>query len=60
MKSKILGLTLFTITLAAVVYYPSLMAKNADADQLLFIIEPVQEPLHMSKKGDVSSWCLTP
>lgn len=33
MNSKILGIALFAITLGAVVYYPSLMAKNIDARQ---------------------------
>jgi len=33
MNSKILGIALFAITLGAVVYYPSLMAKNIDTRQ---------------------------
>jgi Mg-chelatase subunit ChlD len=33
MNSKILGIALFAITLGAVVYYPSLMAKNTDTRQ---------------------------
>ena len=32
MKSKLLGIALFAITLGAVVYYPSLMAKNIAVD----------------------------
>ena len=32
MKTKILGIALFIITLGAVVYYPSLMAKNVDGN----------------------------
>jgi len=31
MKSKLLGIALFAITLGAVAYYPSLMAKNTEA-----------------------------
>ena len=31
MKSKLLGIALFAITLGAVAYYPSLMAKNMEA-----------------------------
>ena len=32
MKSKVLGIALFVITLGAVIYYPSLMAKNVDSN----------------------------
>jgi Mg-chelatase subunit ChlD len=32
MKAKLLGIALFTITLAAVIYYPQLMAKNIPVD----------------------------
>ena len=32
MNSKILGIALFVITLGAIVYYPSLMAKNIDTN----------------------------
>jgi len=32
MNSKILGIALFAVTLGAIVYYPSLMAKNVDVN----------------------------
>ncbi len=32
MKSKLLGIALFLLTLGAVVYYPQLMAKNVPLD----------------------------
>ena len=32
MKTKLLGIALFTLTLAAIVYYPQLMAKNVPID----------------------------
>ena len=32
MKTKLLGIALFTLTLAAIVYYPQLMAKNIPID----------------------------
>jgi len=33
MRTKLLGIALFTLTLAAVVYYPQIMAKNIQIDQ---------------------------
>ncbi len=32
MRTKLLGIALFTLTLAAVVYYPQIMAKNIQID----------------------------
>jgi Mg-chelatase subunit ChlD len=46
MKAKLLGIALFTITLAAVVYYPQLMAKNIAVDnQTDHTIAPVDKPI---------------
>jgi Mg-chelatase subunit ChlD len=35
MKAKLLGIALFALTLASVVYYPQLMAKNIQTDPLI-------------------------
>jgi Mg-chelatase subunit ChlD len=35
MKAKLLGIALFTLTVASVVYYPQLMAKNIQTDPLI-------------------------
>ena len=39
MKAKLLGIALFTVTLAAIVYYPQLMAKNTPIDT------PIDHPI---------------
>ncbi len=43
MKTKLLGIALFTLTMAAVVYYPQLMARNVPADP------PIQQHLTSGK-----------
>ena len=44
MKSKILGLALFTLTLGAVIYYPSLKAKHIDPAPIEHIVAPAGIP----------------
>jgi len=44
MKSKILGLALFALTLGAVIYYPSLNARNIDATPIEHIVAPAGIP----------------
>jgi Mg-chelatase subunit ChlD len=44
MKSKLLGLALFALTLGAVIYYPSLKAKNIDPDPIGHIVAPIGKP----------------
>ena len=44
MKTKILGLALFAITLGAVVYYPTLKAKHIDSPPIEHIVAPVGNP----------------
>lgn len=44
MKSKVLGLALFVLTIAAVAYYPSLKAKNIDPKPIGHIIAPTGKP----------------
>ena len=46
MKSKILGIALFALTLAAIVYYPRLQAKNIDTGmQFAHTIPAIQAPV---------------
>lgn len=47
MKTKLLGIALFGLTLAAVVYYPQLMAKNIQIDT------PIQQHITARPKIDV-------
>ena len=47
MKSKLLGIALFGLTLAAVVYYPQLMAKNIQIEP------PIQQHITAEPKIDV-------
>ena len=44
MKSKILGLALFALTLGAVIYYPSLKAKHIDPAPIEHIVTPAGIP----------------
>ena len=44
MKSKILGLALFVLTLGAVIYYPSLKAKHIDPAPIEHIVAPAGIP----------------
>ena len=44
MKSKILGLALFALTLGAVIYYPSLKAKHIDPIPFAHIVAPDTSP----------------
>jgi Mg-chelatase subunit ChlD len=44
MKTKILGIALFALTLGAVVYYPSLNAKHIDSSPIEHIVAPVSNP----------------
>ena len=44
MKSKILGLALFALTLGAVIYYPSLKAKHIDPAPIEHIVAPAGTP----------------
>ncbi|MFQ6004304.1 MAG: VWA domain-containing protein [Woeseia sp.] len=44
MKTRILGIALFTITLAAVIYYPSLKAKHIGPVPVEHIVAPVGTP----------------
>ena len=44
MKSKILGLALFALTVGAVVYYPSLKAKHIDSNPIEHIVAPIGIP----------------
>jgi len=47
MKTKLLGIALFGLTLASVVYYPQLMAKNIQIDT------PIQHHVTANPKIDV-------
>ena len=44
MKTKILGIALFALTLGAVIYYPSLRAKHIDSPPIEHIVAPVGNP----------------
>lgn len=44
MKSKILGLALFALTLGVVIYYPTLKAKHIDPTPIEHIVAPVGQP----------------
>ena len=44
MKIKILGIALFTLTLGAVIYYPSLNAKHIDSTPIEHIVAPAGNP----------------
>ena len=44
MKTKILGMALFALTLGAVIYYPSLNAKHIDSPPIEHIVAPVGNP----------------
>ena len=44
MKSKILGLALFALTLGAVIYYPSLNARHIDTTPIEHIVAPAGIP----------------
>ena len=47
MKTKLLGIALFGLTLAAIVYYPQLMAKNTQIEP------PIQQHITAEPKIDV-------
>jgi Mg-chelatase subunit ChlD len=44
MKTKILGIALFALTLGVVVYYPTLKAKHIDSPPIEHIVAPVGNP----------------
>ena len=44
MKTKILGIALFALTLGAVIYYPSINAKHIDSPPIKHIVAPVGNP----------------
>ncbi len=44
MKTRILGIALFALTLGAVIYYPSLRAKHIDSPPFAHIVAPVGNP----------------
>jgi Mg-chelatase subunit ChlD len=44
MNSKILGITLFLLTLGAVIYYPSLKARHITPDPIQHIVAPQSNP----------------
>ncbi len=44
MKTKILGIALFALTLSVVVYYPTLRAKHIDSPPIEHIVAPVGNP----------------
>ena len=44
MKTKILGIALFALTLGAVIYYPSLKAKHIDSPPIANFVAPVGNP----------------
>ena len=44
MNTKILGIALFALTLAAVVYYPTLKAKHIDSPPIEHIVAPIGNP----------------
>ncbi len=51
MKSKILGIALFVLTLGAVVYYPQLSAKNIPANPS--IIPPINHHIIASQNPKI-------
>ena len=44
MKTKILGIALFALTLGTVIYYPTLKAKHIDSTPIEHIVAPVGNP----------------